>query len=302
MDKNAKLEELLVEMKETGASNREDFLQLLKASTVIVPALMPKDTDPAIMRRMMQNPGRELAIPEGAHPQPCILENDKKQRFLAVFTSEEELRKNQTAPKFPLTLNMDFSSCEKLLKEHSDLEGIVINAFTQNVIFQLNKKQSEKKEIQVTLEQFHILTRNKMESFYLPKQLFDKKGSFISELCDGQGAFMKEQYDALYTTEVANPYTEEDFEFISLNISEALLLVQLTMPQKHHSANTCATIYFAWNRDTDKVWYYAIVNKGEEEGYHLHQLREDGSAADLGNAPAEGNELNTILEMVQNEN
>ena len=303
MGRNEKLEAMLTKMKENGNSQKEhsdEFVQLLKASTVIVPAIMPKDTDPAIMRQMMQNPGKELAVPAGAHPQPCILENDKKKRFLAVFTSEEELRKNQKAPRFPLTLNMEFQACEKLLKEHADLEGIVINAFTQNVIYQVNQKPTDKKEIKVTIEQFHILTRNKMESFYLPKHLFDQKEEFITKLCDKQGAYMKELYDELYTTEVANPYTEDDFEFISLNISEALLLVQITMPQEHHAASTCSTVYFAWNRETNQIWYYAIVNKGEE-GYHLHQLKEDGSAADLGEAPAEGNELNTILEMIQND-
>lgn len=299
---NKKLEKMLEQMKAKGQGNSEhsqEFMDLLKASSVVVPAVMPKNTNPEIMRQMLQNPGKEQAIPEGAHPQPCILENEKKQKFLAVFTSEEEMRKSSKAPKFPLTLNMPFQSCMELLKKSPEIVGAVINPFTHNVIFQLNKKEKPQ-SVQVTLEQFHILTRQKMESFYLPKNLFEKKGEMITKLSTNQGECMKELYEELYTTEVACPYVPEDFEFMCLNISEDLLLIQITMPPKNIAKNTCPSVFCAWNRKEDKIWYYAIVNGGPDTENHLHQLLEDGKDVDLGVAPSEGSELSTVLDLIQN--
>ena len=298
---NKKLEKLMNEMKSKGdGAQSEEFLEMLKNATVCVPAVMPKDTKPEVMKKLLQNPGQMQAIPEGAHPQPCILENEKHEKFLAVFTSEAELNKGKKAPKFPLYLNMEFSSCMDFLKKRPDITGAVINAYTHNVIFQLNEqKKAQPKTVQVSLEEFHHLTRNKMESFYLPKKLFEEKEEVVSRLCKEQGAYMKELYEELYTTEVACPYTEEDFEFMALNINEDLLFVQITMPRQYLMLNTCPSVFIAWNQKEQKIWYYAIVMGGAEKGLHLYQLLEDGKALDLGEAPSEGSELSTILDLIQ---
>ncbi len=300
---NKELEKVMNEMKAKGNGTlSEEFFEILKSATVCVPAVMPRDTDPKIMKQLLQNPGQTQAIPEGARPQPCILENEKHEKFLPVFTSEKELNKGEKAPKFPLFLNMEFSSCLDFLQKRPDITGVVINAYTHNVVFQLNKqkmKQAQTKTIQVSLEEFHHLTRNRMESFHLPKKLFEGKEEVISRLCKEQGAYMKELYEELYTTEVACPYTEEDFEFMPLNISEDLLFVQITMPQKYLMLNTCPSVFAAWDQKEEKIWYYAIVMEGSEKGLHLHQLQEDGKDADLGAAPSEGSELSTILDLIQ---
>ena len=161
------------------------------------------------------------------------------------------------------------------------------------------QNNAQPKTIQVSLEEFHHLTRNKMESFYLPKKLFTEKEEMVSRLCKEQGDYMKELYDELYTTEVACPYTAENFEFMPLNISEDLLLVQIIMPREFLMLNTCSSVFVAWDQKEQKVWYYAIVLEGPEKGIHLHQLLEDGKDVDLGQAPSEGSELSTILDLIQ---
>lgn len=298
---NNKLEKIMDEMKKKGdGAPSEKFMELLKSAMVCVPALMPRDTKPEVMSQLLKNPGKMQAIPEGVRPQPCILENEKQDKFLAVFTSEAELNKGGKAPKFPLYLNMEFSSCVDFLKKRPDLKGVVVNAYTHNIIFQLNEQNNaQPKTIQVSLEEFHHLTRNKMESFYLPKKLFTEKEEMVSRLCKEQGDYMKELYDELYTTEVACPYTAENFEFMPLNISEDLLLVQIIMPREFLMLNTCSSVFVAWDQKEQKVWYYAIVLEGPEKGIHLHQLLEDGKDVDLGQAPSEGSELSTILDLIQ---
>jgi hypothetical protein len=296
---NSKLEKLLEEMKAAGGDEqKEAFFSLLNTSKVIVPAVMPKNTSPEIMRQMLQNAGKEQAIPEGAHPQPCVLENEQKEKFLPVFTSEQELRKSANAPNFPLTLNLDFKVCIDLLQKSKDIKGAVINPYTHNVVFRINEPKQQK-EIQVTVEQFHELTRNKLESFYLPKKLFTQKKEIVQKLCEGKGAYVKELYEELYTTEVACPYTEEDFDVMSLNISEDLVLVQIIMPPKYAVANTCPAVFAAWDKKAEKIWYYAIVLAATNQEKQLHELKEDGTHINLGAAPSEGSELSTVLDLIQ---
>lgn len=196
---NKKLEKVMDEMKANGNGTlSEEFFEILNNSIVCVPAVVPRDTKPEVMKKLLQNPGQMQAIPEGVHPQPCFLENEKHEKFLPVFTSEKELNKAERTPKFPLFINMEFSSCLDFLKKRSDIAGAVINAYTHNVVFQLNEqKKAQPKTIQVSLEEFHHLTRNKMESYYLPKKLFEEKEEVISRLCKEQGEYMKELYEEL---------------------------------------------------------------------------------------------------------
>lgn len=296
---NKKLEKMMNEMKSAGNGQpSEEFMSMLKASSVVVPALMPPDTNPEIMRKLLQNPGREQAIPAGINPQPCVLENGKGDKLLAVFTSEEEMRKNKEAPKFPITMRVTFEECIKLIRKSEGIAGAVINPFTHNMIFRVEENKSQQKTVQVTIEQFHILTRQKMESFYLPKTLFTKKEEAVLQLRDKRGAYLKALYEDLYDTEVACPYVPEDFEIMSLNISDELLLMRVTMPENYRKENTCPCIFVGWNGKEQKVWYYAVVlEKGRKT--QLHALMEDGTAVNLGEAPVEGSELTTIIDLIQ---
>lgn len=159
---NKELEKMIDDMKAAGAGQpSEEFIEKLKASYVVVPALMPPDTDPEIMKKLLQNPGRELAIPDGISPQPCLLENERGDKLLAVFTSEKEMQKNKEAPKFPITMRVAFEDCIKLIRRSGEILGAVINPFTHNMVFRVeeNKASQQPQRVQVTVEQFHNLDK-----------------------------------------------------------------------------------------------------------------------------------------------
>ena len=295
---NKKLEQMLNEMKAKQENPSQEFIELLKASNVIVPALMPKNTSPEIIRQMMQNPGQPQKIPAGANPQPCVLENANGKRYLAIFTSEDEAHKgNDKTPKFPITLNLPFENCIGLIRSNSKIDGAVINPFTHNVIFHVQENAPQEKPVQLTVEQFHHLSRQKMEAFYLPKTLFEKKAEVFEKLRDEQGVYLKELYEEVYDTEIACPYVAEDFEFMCLNISDELSILRITMPQKYTAIGTCPCVIIGWNEKEQKIWYYGIViAQGKTQ---LHQRMEDGTDVNLGDAPAEGNELTTVLDLIQ---
>lgn len=295
---NKKLEQMLDEMKAKNEKPSQEFMELLQASHVIVPAFMPKSTDPEIMRQMLQNPGQPQKIPAGANPQPLVLENAAGKKYLALFSSEAEAHKGPDNQKFPLTLNMPFENCVGLIRKNPNIDGAVINPFSHNVIFHVEENAPQTKSVQVTVEQFHQLSRQKMEAFYLPKNLFEKKAELFNKLRDEQGVCMKELYEEVYDTEIACPYVPEDFEFMCLNISEELSILRITMPEKHTAVGTCPCVIVGWNEKEQKIWYYAIVITQEKP--QLHQRLEDGTDVNLGVAPAEGSELTTVIDLIQN--
>lgn len=295
------LEAALNQFKAKKSRQPEELLTLLRKNHVVVPAVMPKNTSPEIMRKMLQNPGKSHAIPEGANPQPCIFENANKEKFLPIFTSEEEMKNGKDVPSFPLSLNLPFEACMQLMQKNNEISGIVINAYTHNIIFRINNNQELPKDLdsKVSLEQYHIILRQRLESFLLPKQLFEGKEEFVTKLCKDRGNCIKELYDGLYDAEIACPYVVDDFEFMVLNISEDLLLGQITMPKKNLVPQTCPSVIFAWNQKLKKVWYYAIVLSAKEELARLFEVHENGKNTDLGEAPAEGSELSAIMDLIQ---
>ncbi len=275
----------------------QEIMDAIQHSTVIVPAVMPKDTDPGILRQMLKN----QALPKGANPQPCFLENKEGESVLPIFTSEEEMRRSKNAPAFPLLLHMDFSECMKLVLKHKKLSGIVINPFTHNIILRPNKNNRTVGQEQKTAspQQYHFMKRQQLEAFLLPKQLFEKKEAFMKEMIEKKGDYIKELYDTLYDAELACPYTADDFDCMFLNIREDLMVGQITMPQKYLMEKTCPIVFLAWDTTQEQFWYYAVVLVGAKAEPHLFEVHEDGKNTDLGKAPAEGSELSTVINLIQ---
>ena len=295
---NKKLEQILEELKAKREAPSTEVLDMIKNANVISPALLPKDTPPEIMRRMLQNPGKPQTIPGGIIPQPCILENGNGEKFLAVFTSEQEMKKNKNAPAFPLLMNVSFQNCIDLIRKNPEISGAAINPYTQNIILHIAENKPQPKTIQVTMEQFHILSRQKFEALYFPKNLFEKKAEYIERLQKEEGEFLRELYEEVYDTEIACPYAPEDFECMSLNISDEFSLTRINMPSKNLVSGTCSCVLVGWNKELEQVWYYAILTASDGKA-HLHERKEDGSDVDLGFAPSEGSEMTTVIDLIQ---
>ena len=61
---NKKIEKILDQMKDTQSTELATQLtEALAESHVYVPAIMPRDTKPEVLKKMMENPGVETAIP-----------------------------------------------------------------------------------------------------------------------------------------------------------------------------------------------------------------------------------------------
>lgn len=298
---NQKLENMLDAIKkEPEKGFPKEFSELLNQTVFQVPALLPPDTDPKIMSQMIRQGGKNRKLPEGVNPHPCLLENGKGEKFLPVFTSSEQMEGGAEAPKFPLTLNIPFPDCVKMLKQNVRVKGAVINPFSHNVVVPVNMAAEEQKK-EITIDEYHILTRQKFESNILPVHLFLRKGELAKKISKEKGEYLKDLYEEAYNGEIACPYVPEDFDFISMQITDDLLVVQITMPAKYAGCNTASFIIYAWDQKQEKIWYYAVIKAPGSAPAVLVEKLEDKSLVRHGTAPEEGSILTEIIRLIQGE-
>lgn len=300
------LNELLDELTQTKDGDlAHKLIGELQQSIVILPAIMPPDTDPALLQQMQETAshGKEAPLPEGVNPTPCILEDKEGKKLMPVFTMIEELEKDKITDQFPIRINIPFEHCVRMLGQTEDIRAIVVNPFSHNfrVDFSIEKEQEEDagemhNGQKITIEQFHALVRQHVEATLMPERLFQEKGAFINEVKQGGKEFVFSLFMPPYTKGKQCPYTEEDFDVMSLMIREDLLVVQITLPSKHFYVGTCSKVFLVWNPLKEEAAYYAIVLR-KDKHLILHQAFADGTNREISEAPAEGSELQAVIDL-----
>lgn len=293
---NKELEQLAsILRKENTKENLDRLVRCLEKSNLYVPAAFPPDTDPALIRQIASGAGKEQKIPEGLSPRPAVLQNNEGKRFLPVFTTQEQAVKGDQ--QFPLILTMPFSTCLDLVGGDRTIEGILLNAFDQCIPLNVNKNtNAESQPPQYTETQLHAISRQRVEAELLPEMLFNKGSEGLRLLRENCGFQMLQLYKEAYPDLLPCPYEEEDFDFLSINAREDLTVIRITMPAKHMYAGICPIILIRWNPLDDSIRYFAVV-KGEKEGEaQLFEALPDGSKRDFGAAPADGSELQYMID------
>lgn len=298
-----KILDRLVETKDSELAHQ--FMKEVQNSIVIMPAVLPPGTDPKLIEQMqeMTKGGVEQPLPEEANPTPCVLEDQKGNKLFPVFTSLEHLEQDSSMEQFPVRLHIHFGRCVQLLGQTQDVRSIVVNPFTHN--FQADFKIEEKDQAEdgqlkngekITEAQFHALVRQHVEANLMPKRLFTEQEAFMKEVKDGGSQFILKLFEPPYAQQGSCPYTEEDFDILSLMIRDDLQIIQITLPGKHLYVGTCSKVFLVWNPEKQEASYYAIVmSKGKR--LILHQAFEDGTNKELFEAPGEGSELQAIIDL-----
>ncbi len=300
-----KLERMMDEMKrQKKMSISNELMAELRGTPLVMPAVLPPNISPEAMRQFIENQGKNKPLPGGVNPAPCLIQNGQGEDYIPLFTSLEELKRGNKA--FPLSLNVNFDVAAEIVQKNENVVGLVVNPFSHNLVMQLNRDKLEPngepaESEEITVEQYHALARRQMEAAYLPSQLFEKKGEMVGRLCQEKGVLLREMYEELYQEEVACPYTEEDFELLTLNISDSLQMTQVAMPEKNRYPHLCQSVIVGFDREIDKIWYYAIVYEGKGKPSSLVQVLETGEPKNLGEAPAEGSEITRVMELIQGE-
>ena len=104
------------------------ILQKLTFAQIMQPAVFPVGTDPEELKKLVQKGPAQTSI----RPQPMVLKSKDGENFLPVFTSPDQIPKEQ---KYPAVIFVPFIQCVKAaVKESNQLKGIVVNPFTHNLV------------------------------------------------------------------------------------------------------------------------------------------------------------------------
>ncbi len=306
-----KTQELIKAYKEKP--EKESFKEMVlqvQNTTFLIPATLPADIDrDEIRKRAIESAGMPSKLPEGVKPFPCILKNEEGKVFFPIYTAQEQI---PTEPKYDVIITIPFRACMELAGEGKfNAEGIVLNPFSDNLLLEKKllealKKEDElraagAKQVQVTPQQFRVMMRQKAEFHDFPMRAFKEGAEFIHKIDEQQETFVHEIYREAFQNTSLYPYTESDFEVMSLNISEDLLLIRVDVPPVKEAARLCYRIYVTMNPQTEEIHYFTI-ERGKEKGTkNIVQITGEGKQILHGEAPVEGAEIQRVMDLIKNE-
>lgn len=304
-----RLDKLLTDF--TSGKDKEllhQIVPILGVINVMVPAAVPADLNPGMLEALKN--GAKMEMPKGMRPMPALLQTKQGGRFLGIYTEKKHVR---TEKEYPLLLDMRFVDCCSMAKK-LDLDGIVVNAFTQNLTFKkpaidafiqdyADKNRKETKMIRLTRAQMEDVTRKNIELRLLPQFIFQGGAKYIDDLCEGKEELLAQIYAEPYKKipDMVSPYKAEDFSLMDLNIADDIMLVRLDMPEKKLLEGSCVRIYITLNPQTEEIHYFTIQKTGSKGKHLLGQVSKDKKHEVIGDAPAEGGEIEKIMELVRSE-
>ena len=291
---------------EKSKENVAKLMDLMRTARFLVPAEFPKNLHKEIMAKLAQ--GKKLKPGEGPKMNPLIVQNEKGERFAPAFTSKKQLPKNQN---YPAILNVGMDEVLRVVSNPSaNFSGILLNPETDKMILhpkfidamkKMLQGQPQKKEIKMTKEQFEVFARRKAEWGIIPQDVYTKKAAFMEQLDERREQYIAELYRQPYGDKIPCPYEEKDFDVMILNINEETCVASVDLPEKNIVPQIGLSMYIIWNPKTDDMHYYMIEKGAQGQDNVLCHITPEGKHEELMTAPATGNELAAILELLQEE-
>lgn len=292
---------------ETFRSDKErdsyvKVMELLEKSIVIVPAIPPKDMDPALMEQLKE--GKPVQFSKDAKIVPCLLRKETGEQALPIFTSPEQIPEDK---KSPMVLAMPFMGVISMVSANQDkVSEVVVNPFTGMMVLNKSvleiaekrrKAVSQMKTVQLTPEQFQDFAHNRVSLFLLPKFLFEQKEEGLKRLQQEEGALLLQFYDEVYPKGKKSGCRAEDFSLMTLNLTDTIQLTRLDLPDETNKKGLCYRVYAVFKRDTEEVLYYTMEKT--QDGNVIAKVTQDGKHEVLEPAPENGAEIEAIMGLVQ---
>lgn len=269
---------------ERTKENLSTVLNLLRPTKLFVPAM--------------------LKAPD--QPMPCFLKNNDGEQFFVAYTSKAQIPEE---PKSQALLSMPFPACNNIVvKPELKLAGMVINPFSDNLVLKIelieklheaDQKAAKMKQVKMTPQQFNVFVKKQVEFGVMPKRLFTEGEDFVEKLCEERETFVNQIFADTYKEAKLYPYTEADYSVMALDIAEDLTLIRVDLPEKGLVPPLCYRVYITFNPQTKKARYYTIEMSQEKNVRVLGEVLENGSHANHGEAPAEGAELQKIMDLAR---
>ena len=257
--------------------------------------------------------GSRILVPsnlnEQKQPVPVLLKNKEGDNYIPVYTNKEQIPEK---PKSQAIVNLPYMVANHMAADPKlSICGIVVNPFGQNLIFkekliqkveevEKNKKENARpKEIKLTEQQYVFFERRRFEAGTLPKHLFEEGKEFLDKLCEEKEEYVDQLHEDTYQQKRLYPFLPEDYSVMPMNVSEGLLFVRVDMPTRDMTKGACYRVYLVWDSERNLGKYYMIEGGNTQQEVLLTEVTADRQMISHGQAPAEGAELQTILDMVK---
>ena len=204
-------------LKEKTGENLNALIELMRTRRVLVPANLNDEKKPV----------------------PCLINSPKNGMFLPIYTSKKEIPES---PRSEAVINMPFLATNNMVFQQDEkVSGIVINPFTQNLIFkralvekieEVEKKRKEgaqPKKMQLTQEQYLLFERKQFEFGFMPKRFFAQGKQMMDDLCEKKEEYMDQFFEECYQQKRMYPYLPEDFSVMVMDLSDSLLIVRVDL-------------------------------------------------------------------------
>lgn len=292
---------------ETFRSDKErdsyvKVMELLEKSIVIVPAIPPKDMDPALMEQLKE--GKPVQFSKDTKIVPCLLRKETGEQALPIFTSPEQIPEDK---KSPMVIAMPFMGVISMVSANQGrVSEVVVNPFTGMMVLNKSileiaekrrKAVGQMKTVQLTPEQFQDFAHNRVSLFLLPKFLFEQKEEGLKRLQQEEGALLLQFYDEVYPKGKKSGCRAEDFSLMTLNLTDTIQLTRLDLPDETNKKGLCYRVYAVFKRDTEEVLYYTMEKT--QDGNVIAKVTQDGKHEVLEPAPENGAEIEAIMGLVQ---
>ena len=106
-------------------------------------------------------------------------------------------------------------------------------------------------------------------------------------------------FEECYQQKRMYPYLPEDFSVMVMDLSDSLLIVRVDLPVRDMGVPSCFRVYFAWNDETQEGRYFTIERTQDPGKHLLGEFKKDWKHVDYGEAPAEGAELQRVLDIIR---
>ncbi|GFI26702.1 hypothetical protein IMSAGC012_01825 [Lachnospiraceae bacterium] len=306
-NETTKTEQLIQIYKEDSVKeNLKALMHQMKKTSFFVPAIFPDTPEVLELKQQMkERPGQQIKLPKGVSPIPAVLNNQKGDKFLPVYSSPEQIPQE---PRFDLLMNMPFHACCSLAMDaRLQTQGMVLNPFTDNLSFKKELLEAvlaegaapaAAKQVKLTSQQYQVMMRQKAEFHDFPLRAFREGSDFIYRLSDEGGTVVDEVYRQAYEKKELYPYQESDFDVMALNIRENLLLVRVDLPKPEEKTQLCRRIYITL-QDEQKVQYFTIERGKKKKERYLGGVDAEGKHIAYGEAPVESAEIQRILDLTE---
>lgn len=287
---NSKLEEAMqIYKQEPGNDNLIKLCLALQDTQLFVPA---------------------MAVPKRGGFQPYVIKNQEGDMYMPAFTSQQKFPADQ---KYQGMLKLQYKQCVSMLLDNPTLvQGIALNPMIDNLMLktqmlELSRKiekhvqENQPKAVTIKVDDFRMVSRNNVEFHQIPHKLFEQKLEFIRNLSED---VFCEMYKVPYVEvghEQQYPFTKNDFEIMELNVREDLNIMQVVTPSRFLYMTNCRELYIVWNPQTEKVGYY-VIEKGtdpQKNQFFLGRVTEEEKREQLEEAPLEGNVMNRVMELFE---